>query len=210
MVTITGTVSNAGPSAVIAVDLIFTVGQFLGNLMVSVSPPVVCPPSGNTRTCQLGSLAPGESKTVTLRGNFSSMVGYAFQISRALVANHTDPNSTNHYVSGVITGSSATTPPPTTPPPTTYACSNGKDDDGDGKVDYPADPGCTSSSDADETDAPPSNCHASYPDFCIPPPPPDKDCGDFSQKNFTVRHDVPDPDPHRLDGSDNDGRGCEG
>lgn len=90
-----------------------------------------------------------------------------------------------------------------------YACSNGIDDDGDGKIDYPADPGCTSSSDTNETDAPPqSNCHASYPDFCIPPPPPDKDCGDFSQKNFTVRHDVVNPDPHRLDG-DKDGRACE-
>ncbi len=54
----------------------------------------------------------------------------------------------------------------------------------------------------------PSNCHASYPDFCIPPPPPDKDCADFSQKNFTVRHDVPSPDPHRLDG-DKDGKACE-
>lgn len=56
---------------------------------------------------------------------------------------------------------------------------------------------------------PPSgNCHPSYPDFCIPPPPPDLDCGDVSQKRFTVRHDVPDPDPHGFDG-DNDGVGCE-
>jgi uncharacterized protein YkwD len=46
---------------------------------------------------------------------------------------------------GTSTGGS--TPPP---PPTSYACSNGKDDDADGKIDYPADPGCTSSSDNDE------------------------------------------------------------
>ena len=98
----------------------------------------------------------------------------------------------------------------TTPPTPTYACSNGADDDGDGKVDYPADPGCTSSSDTDEADPPPpsSNCHASYPDFCIAPPPPDKDCGDFSQKNFRVDHSVSNPDPHRLDGNQ-DGRACE-
>ncbi len=107
-----------------------------------------------------------------------------------------------------------TTPTTTTGTTTTtpsYACSNGADDDGDGKIDYPTDPGCTSSSDTDETDvpAPPaSNCHASYPDFCIPPPPPDKNCSDFSQKNFTVRHDVPSPDPHGLDGN-KDGKGCE-
>lgn len=54
-----------------------------------------------------------------------------------------------------------------------------------------------------------SGCHPSYPDFCIPPAPPDLDCGDVSGSNFTVRHDVADPDPHGFDG-DRDGVGCEG
>lgn len=40
------------------------------------------------------------------------------------------------------------------PPP---ACSDGIDNDGDGLIDYPADPGCTSSTDTDETDPPPGN-----------------------------------------------------
>ncbi len=53
--------------------------------------------------------------------------------------------------------------------------------------------------------APRSNCDPSYPDFCIPPSPPDLDCDDVSREGFTVRGD----DPHRFDG-DNDGRGCEG
>lgn len=48
------------------------------------------------------------------------------------------------------------------------------------------------------------NCHPSYPDFCIAPPPPDLDCGDIGRKRFTV---LP-PDPHGFDG-DNDGIGCE-
>lgn len=48
------------------------------------------------------------------------------------------------------------------------------------------------------------DCDPSYPDFCIPPPPPDLDCGDISQKNFTVLQ----PDPHRFDGN-KDGIGCE-
>ena len=48
------------------------------------------------------------------------------------------------------------------------------------------------------------NCHASYPDFCIPPPPPDLDCGDIGAKNFTVLS----PDPHGFDGN-SDGVGCE-
>ena len=46
------------------------------------------------------------------------------------------------------------------PPPPAAACADGQDNDGDGKIDFPADPGCASSTDGDETDAPP------------PPPPP--------------------------------------
>jgi len=49
-----------------------------------------------------------------------------------------------------------------------------------------------------------NNCDPSYPDFCIPPSPPDLDCGDIPQKRFTVLQ----PDPHRFDG-DKDGIGCE-
>jgi hypothetical protein len=54
-----------------------------------------------------------------------------------------------------------------------------------------------------------SNCDPAYPTVCIPPPPPDLDCGDPQVRgrgytNFEVR----DPDPHRFDG-DNDGIGCE-
>lgn len=51
---------------------------------------------------------------------------------------------------------------------------------------------------------PPQNCSPAYPDFCIPPPPPDLDCPDIGRKNFRV---LP-PDPHRLD-TDHDGIGCE-
>lgn len=50
-----------------------------------------------------------------------------------------------------------------------------------------------------------SGCDRSYPDVCIPPTPPDLDCGDVSFQRFTV---LP-PDPHRFDGDD-DGIGCEG
>ena len=47
-------------------------------------------------------------------------------------------------------------------------------------------------------------CHPSYPDFCIPPPPPDLDCGQVSGSNFTVVGN----DPHGFDGNNN-GVGCE-
>lgn len=54
------------------------------------------------------------------------------------------------------------------------------------------------------TAAPRTNCDPSYPTVCIPPPPPDLDCGDISYRRFKV---LP-PDPHRFDG-DKDGIGCE-
>jgi micrococcal nuclease len=47
-------------------------------------------------------------------------------------------------------------------------------------------------------------CHPSYPDFCIPPPPPDLNCPDIRRYNFRV---LP-PDPHGFD-RDRDGIGCE-
>jgi len=39
--------------------------------------------------------------------------------------------------------------------------------------------------------SPKEKCHPSYPDFCIPPPPPDLDCKDIPYRNFRVRWDVP-------------------
>ena len=48
------------------------------------------------------------------------------------------------------------------------------------------------------------DCSPSYPTVCIPPYPPDLNCGDITFRRFTV---LP-PDPHGFDG-DNDGVGCE-
>ncbi|GBD09227.1 hypothetical protein HRbin22_01476 [Candidatus Thermoflexus japonica] len=53
---------------------------------------------------------------------------------------------------------------------------------------------------------PGGNCHPAYPTVCIPPPPPDLDCGDIPYRNFPVDHRY--GDPHRFDG-DKDGIGCE-
>jgi micrococcal nuclease len=51
---------------------------------------------------------------------------------------------------------------------------------------------------------PSSNCSPSYPDVCIPPPPPDLDCGDIPYRRFRVLS----PDPHHFD-RDHNGIGCE-
>lgn len=53
-------------------------------------------------------------------------------------------------------------------------------------------------------ESPQSNCDSSYPDVCIPPPPPDLNCPDITYRNFTVQQ----PDPHGFD-RDSDGIGCE-
>ena len=47
-------------------------------------------------------------------------------------------------------------------------------------------------------------CDSSYPDTCIPSPPPNLNCGDISDKRFEVLS----PDPHGFD-RDRDGVGCE-
>jgi micrococcal nuclease len=47
-------------------------------------------------------------------------------------------------------------------------------------------------------------CDPSYPTVCIPPSPPDLDCGQIPYRRFQVVG----TDPHRFDG-DNDGIGCE-
>ena len=50
-----------------------------------------------------------------------------------------------------------------------------------------------------------TSCDRSYPDYCIPPPPPDLDCPDIrGKKPFRVRR----PDPHHFD-RDRDGWACE-
>ncbi len=50
-------------------------------------------------------------------------------------------------------------------------------------------------------------CHPSYPTVCIPAPPPDLNCADIPFRNFRVLRDIPDADPHDLDGN-HDGVGC--
>jgi len=68
-----------------------------------------------------------------------------------------------------------------------------------GDSDWAVKHGCKSKVTVTEND-----CDPSYPDFCIPPYPPDLDCGEINYSNFRVIGS----DPHGFDG-DNDGIGCE-
>jgi micrococcal nuclease len=49
-------------------------------------------------------------------------------------------------------------------------------------------------------------CDPSYPELCVPPPPPDLDCGYVYDQGFRHITVLP-PDPHNLDGN-HDGVGC--
>lgn len=71
------------------------------------------------------------------------------------------------------------------------------------RLDVGADP-VVNEPDPDPPDPDPGVCDPSYPTVCIPPPPPDLDCGDIAHRNFTVIG----ADPHRFDGN-NDGIGCQ-
>ena len=73
-----------------------------------------------------------------------------------------------------------------------------------GTLGTPPTPTNTPTNTATNTPTTAPNCDPAYPDFCIPPPPPDLNCADINGNNFTV---LP-PDPHGWDGN-NDGVGCQ-
>jgi hypothetical protein len=62
----------------------------------------------------------------------------------------------------------------------------------------------TGSAECPAPEVPPPSCDPSYPTVCIPPPPPDLDCGEIAFNDFAVSGS----DPHGFDG-DHDGIGCE-
>lgn len=68
----------------------------------------------------------------------------------------------------------------------------------------PASQSGTPAGPARQPTAKPPSCDPSYPDVCIPPPPPDLDCIHVPYRNFKV---IP-PDTHGLD-SDGNGIGCD-
>jgi hypothetical protein len=63
----------------------------------------------------------------------------------------------------------------------------------------------TETTQIEQTEPEERECDPSYPDVCIPPPPPNLTCDDISAQDFEI---LP-PDPHGFDGDDNDGIGCE-
>jgi hypothetical protein len=117
------------------------------------------------------------NSTITLGWTPQPGYGYLFSVNDVLVSRTNDASRSSVKFSKVTngvyevavivkgaTGVYPTAPPP--PPPPKNQCEDSLDNDGDGKIDYPDDPGCTGLTDNDETDPappPPTGCATSTP-----------------------------------------------
>ena len=86
------------------------------------------------------------TKMATVTSTSSSQTGLACGTSYAFAAAALDAAGNSSPQAQVNATTAACSPLP--------ACSDANDNDADGKIDFPADPGCVSVSDTDETDAP--------------------------------------------------------
>ena len=222
ILTLLFTVRNGGPGAAADVVVSGIVPVFSEPNAAAATVGVCDPPTGSFR-CELGALPPGASVTVTVTVRPSS-AGALFAAAQATASspdpelgNNTisstssavDPPGTTTTATGTTTSGTTTTgrattapttatgatttAPTTTATPTTTAST------------------ATTTTTTGTTTTAPATCHPSYPDFCIPPPPPRLTCSSPAiggRTNFRVRHDVIADDPHVLD-PDDDGIGCE-
>ena len=99
-------------------------------------------------TSYAGSIALGSATTAPWRASFDTSVWPVGQVSFVKATAHDgsgNKSSDTIYVQ-VVRSTGAATPGTATP----AACADGKDNDADGKIDYPADTGCVSTADNDE------------------------------------------------------------
>lgn len=103
--------------------------------------------------------------TITLGWTAQPGYGYLFSADGTLVSRTNDPARTSvkfaknaaasYDVDVIVKGANGHCCVIQPPPPPKNQCEDSIDNDGDGKIDFPADPGCSSATDNDETDAPP-------------------------------------------------------
>lgn len=120
------------------------------------------------------------NSTVTLGWQPQPGYGYLFSADGQLVSRTNDPSRSSvkfskqystYEVAVIVKGATGVYPPPVPK----AACANGLDDDGDGKIDYPSDPGCSSATDTSEAD----------------PVPPPVACGDGIDNDSDGKTDYP-------------------
>jgi hypothetical protein len=100
-----------------------------------------------------------DATTITLGWSPQPGYGYLFSKDGKLVSRTYDANrsmvrfskATSYDIDVIVKGDNGHYPPAPPPPPKAQ-CEDAADNDGDGKVDYPADPGCSNATDNDETD----------------------------------------------------------
>lgn len=101
------------------------------------------------------------STTITLGWSPQPGYGYLFSADGNLVSRTNDPNRdtvrfskqySSFDVDVIVKGANGHYPIVEPPPPPKAQCEDGVDNDGDGKIDFPNDPGCTVGTDNDETD----------------------------------------------------------
>lgn len=134
------------------------------------------------------------NSTITLGWTPQPGYGYLFSVNGSLVSRTNDParasvkfskvTNGTYEVAVIVKGATGTYPPPAPAP----QCSDSVDNDGDGLVDFPADPGCTSATDNDETNV---------------APPPKPACSDGADNDGDGKIDYP-ADPGCSSVSDTD------
>jgi uncharacterized protein YkwD len=142
-------------------------------------------------------IAYGYATAAAVMQGWLNSAGHRANIERASyraigVAAATSSTGTVYWTQEFGTSTTGGSTPPPPPPAPSYACSNGADDDADGKVDYPADPGCTSTTDNDEYNAAPP-----------PPPAPSYACSNGADDDGDGKVDYP-ADPGCTSTVDND------
>ena len=103
-----------------------------------------------------GSIALGSATTAPWRASFDTSVWPLGQVSfvKAIAHDGSGNKSSDMIYVQVVRSTGSATPGPATPGGATpAACADRKDNDGDGKIDYPADTGCANATDNDETNA---------------------------------------------------------
>ena len=147
------TAFNSGSS--VAGNVILTDVLAAGTTFVSANPgSPTCTQAGSTVTCNLGNLNGGQtavvSITVSLTGadakyTNTSTATYKAGITTFTATSNTTTTCFYHAGNTAVCGG--------TGDPNAPQCANGTDDDGDGLIDFPDDPGCDSATDNSELDA---------------------------------------------------------
>ena len=150
--TYTITAFNTGSS--VAGNVVVTDVLPAGTAFVSSVPAApACTMAGNTLTCTVGNLGAGQSTAISITLSFvgvdkfytnTATATFKAGITTFTASSNTTSTCFYHPGNAGVCASGGD--------PNAFKCANGIDDDGDGLIDFPDDPGCDSATDNDESD----------------------------------------------------------